>query len=312
MNNLKKLNFRTDMADERVDEYKKVNNLSNIEGIEVLTDEIENVKTTTVNVLNEKGSMALSKKIGKYITIQIQDLEYLEESQKEEIVHYLSGKINDLIGKDIKKSVMVVGLGNESVTPDALGPKVVKNIEVTRHLLKFAREFVDPNQREVSAICPGVLGTTGIETSEIINAVINCSKPDILIVIDALASGSIDRIGSTIQISNTGITPGEGVRNKRAEICEEKLGIPVIAIGVPTVVSLLTLTDECLDLFIDKLQEKNKSNDYLNNLKENRAYQEVKSELETTDFNMIVTPKEIDELIDEMSRLISTGINISM
>lgn len=311
MNN-KKLNFRTDMADERVDQYKKVNNLSSIDGVEVITDNIENLNTTTVKVLNENGSRALSKKIGTYITMQIDELEYLEQDQKDKISSYLAYKIKELIGDDSKKSAMIVGLGNEFVTPDALGPKVVKDIEITRHLLKFAKEFMDPTKREVSAICPGVLGTTGIETSEIIESVINRVKPDILIVIDALASGSIKRIGSTIQISNTGITPGEGVRNKRQEICEEKLGIPVIAVGVPTVVSLVTITDECLDLFIDKLEDKNKSNEYLTNLKEQKAYEEVKSDLESTDFNMIVTPKEIDELIDEMSKIISLGINESM
>lgn len=236
--NKKYLNFRTDMADERVDVYKKVHNLTEIDGVEVISTTQNGVVTTTVNVLNENGEKAVMKKIGKYITMEIVDINYLEEKDKERISNLVANEVKELIGTDNTKSILVVGLGNVAVTPDALGPKVVKNIEVTRHLLNYAKDLVDKNTRSISAISPGVLGTTGIETYEIVNSIVRKTKPDIIIVIDSLASKSIKRIGNTIQLSNTGITPGEGVRNKREALNEESLGIPVIAIGVPTVVDL--------------------------------------------------------------------------
>ena len=238
--NKKYLSFRTDMADERVDTYKRVHNLSEVDGIKVTKKKKNGIITTIVEVLNENGEKAVSKKMGKYVTMEISDMNYLGEKEKEDVKKQVSLVIKELIGDDKKKSILVVGLGNISVTPDALGPKVVKDIDVTRHLIKFAKELVEPNTRSVSAISPGVLGTTGIETSEIINSIVEKTKPDIILAIDSLASGSIHRIGNTIQFSNTGITPGEGVRNKRDEINEENLGVPVIAVGVPTVVDIFS------------------------------------------------------------------------
>ena len=155
----------------------------------------------------------------------------------------------------------------------------------------------------------GVLGTTGIETLEIIKGIVDNIKPKMLIVIDSLASKSIERISSTIQIADTGIVPGAGVGNTRKELSKNTLGIPVIAIGVPMVVDLATITDDCLNIFITKLQQEAKSNDYLNNLKENDNYEEIKQALVPNDFNLIVTPKEIDDLIENMKEIVSRGIN---
>ena len=166
--------------------------------------------------------------------------------------------------------------------------------------------------RPVSAISPGVLGITGIETMEILKGVVDNVKPKLLIVIDALASRSIDRISSSIQIADTGIVPGAGVENKRKEISKKTLGIPVIAIGIPTVVDLATVTNECIDIFIENLQEKAMSNDYLNKLKERDNYEDIKEALVPKDYNMIVTPKEIDKLIENMSKIISKAINMAM
>jgi spore protease len=158
----------------------------------------------------------------------------------------------------------------------------------------------------------GVLGTTGIETLEIIKGIVDNIKPKMLIVIDSLASKSIERISSTIQIADTGIVPGAGVGNTRKELSKNTLGIPVIAIGVPMVVDLATITDDCLNIFITKLQQEAKSNDYLNNLKENDNYEEIKDALIPNDFNMIVTPKEIDDLIENMGSVVARGINFSI
>ena len=199
---------------------------------------------------------------------------------------------------DKQGEILVVGLGNIYVTPDALGPKVINEIDVTRHLINYLPQYVEEGTRMVSAIAPGVLGTTGIETVEILKGIVENIKPKLLIVIDALASRSIERISSTVQLSDTGIVPGAGVGNTRSEISKNTLGIPVIAIGIPTVVETAVLVNDCLDVFIQKLQDEAKSNDYLNKLKEEDNYEEIKEALLPKEYNLIVTPKEIDDLIE--------------
>lgn len=318
--NKKYLSFRTDMADERVDTYKRVNNLTKVDGIKVESNTRDGVITTVVDVLNENGEKAVSKKIGRYITMEVQDINYLDENGKENVQNIIATQLKALIGDDKNKSIFVVGLGNIAVTPDALGPKVVKQIDITRHLLNYAKELVSENTRAVSAISPGVLGTTGIETSEIVTSIVEKIKPDMLIVIDSLASGSIHRIGNTIQISNTGITPGEGVRNKREGINEETLGIPVIAMGVPTVVDMATITNEAIDKMIENAKnelnnysnDKNKSNilNAFSALEQDTRYDMIANLLDTQ--NYIVTPKEIDDVIASVSDLIASGINMAL
>lgn len=308
MDNIKRVNFRTDMADERVDEYKKINNLSAIDGIKVESFEDELINTTIVDVLNQNGERAVSKKIGRYITLQVKELNYMEDDEKERVSNIISDKLKDMIGEDTRKSILVVGLGNEYVTPDALGPKVASNIETTRHLLNYARDLISDQTREVSSISPGVLGKTGIETSEMVAAISKKIRADMLIVIDSLASQSIDRVGNTIQISNTGITPGAGVRNKREGINEETLGIPVIAIGVPTVVDMATITNDALEkvLKIDK----NSIGLNVDNISTEARYDVISKILDAQ--NYIVTPKEVDELIETMAHIITEGINLSI
>ena len=170
-------------------------------------------------------------------------------------------------------------------------------------------EVLDENTRNVCAIAPGVLGTTGMETLEIVKGIVENVKPKLVIVIDSLASRSIERISSSLQISDTGIVPGAGVGNARAELSINTLGIPVIALGIPTVVELATLVSDGIDIFIQNLQEKAKSNDYLNKLQQEDKYEEVKDALNVGEYNMIVTPKEIDGLIENMKDVVARGIN---
>jgi spore protease len=316
----KYINFKTDMADERVDTYKRVNNLTEIDGVKVESKNDEIVTTTTVDVLNENGATALSKEIGKYITMEIKDIKYLEEKDKNKIINTLSNEIKNLIGEDKTKSILVVGLGNIYVTPDSLGPKVVQTVDITRHLINFAKDLVEPDTRSVSALSPGVLGTTGIETSEIITSVCNEVKPDIVIAIDSLASSSINRLGTTIQLSNTGITPGAGVRNKREGINQNTLNVPVIAIGVPTVVDMATITSEAIDKMVEVTKQKIENGDnsvskeqierVINIFNDDNKYNMIANVLDTDNF--IVTPKEIDDVIQIVSDLISSGINMSI
>ena len=309
-------NFRTDLASERRDLYRKANSIENeIQGIESEKEEInENISIERVKITNEEGEKAIGKPQGNYITIDIKKLKIAQDEDIEKSAETLSNELKKIIDMHIDKQgeILVVGLGNIYVTPDALGPKVINEIDVTRHIIKYLPQFVDDNTRPVSAISPGVLGTTGIETLEVLEGIVEKTKPKLLIVIDSLASRSIDRISKTIQISDTGIVPGAGVGNTRTEISQKTLGIPVIAIGIPTVVETAVLVNDSLDLFITKLQEEAKSNDYLNQLKEQDNYEEIKEALLPKDFNLIVTPKEIDDLIENMSEVVSKGINMSM
>ena len=335
-NEKKTFNFRTDLASERRDLYRKANSIENeIQGIESKKEEVnENISVERVKITNEEGEKAIGKPIGNYITIDIQKLKIAQDEDIEKSAETLSNELKKLIDThiDSQGEILVVGLGNIYVTPDSLGPKVINEIEVTRHIINYLPQYVEEGTRMVSAISPGVLGTTGIETLEILKGIVDNIHPKLVIVIDALASRSIERISSTVQISDTGIVPGAGVGNTRAELSQSTLGIPVIAIGIPTVVETAVLVNDSLDLFITKLQEEAKSNDYLNQLdlfitklqeeaksndylnqlKEQDNYEEIKEALLPRDFNLIVTPKEIDDLIENMKDVVAKGINLSM
>ncbi len=308
-------NFRTDLALERRDIYQKVNNLKQIDGIKSTEEEInEKLKVTRVEILNKNGEKAIGKPVGNYVTIDVKKLKLAEDEDIQKASEVVTKELKKIIDihTDKQGDILVVGLGNIYVTPDALGPKVINEIDVTRHIIKYLPQYVDEGTRPVSAISPGVLGTTGIETVEILKGIVDNIHLKLLIVIDALASRSIDRISSTIQISDTGIVPGAGVGNTRQEISQTTLGIPVIALGIPTVVELATLVSDGIDIFIDRLQEKAESNEYLNKLQQNDKYEEVKEALNVGDYNMIVTPKEIDDLIENMKDIVARGINFAV
>ena len=308
-------NFRTDLASERRDIYKKANNLENeINGVESEKEQInENVQVERVKITNEEAKQAIGKPIGNYITIDIKNLKIAQEDELKQYAEVLANELRKIIDLHVDKQaqILVVGLGNIYVTPDSLGPKVINEIEVTRHIINYLPQYVEEGTRMVSAISPGVLGTTGIETVEILKGIVDNIKPKMIIVIDALASRSIERISSTVQLADTGIVPGAGVGNTRKELTEETLGVPVIAIGIPTVVEAATIAADSLDLFIQKIQEQAKSNDFLNKLQEEDKYEMIKEVLAPNDYNFIVTPKEIDELIENMKDVVARGINFA-
>lgn len=236
-------NFRTDLASERRDIYQKANNLEQIDGIEATKEDInENIKVERVKITNENGEKAIGKPMGDYITIDIQKLKIAQEEELEKAGEILANELKTIVAKhvDSQGEILVVGLGNSYVTPDSLGPKVTNEIEVTRHIINYLPQYVEEGTRMVSAIAPGVLGTTGIETAEILKGIVDNIHPKLVIVIDALASRSIERISSTVQLSDTGIVPGAGVGNTRNEISQKTLGIPVVAIGIPTVVDIFS------------------------------------------------------------------------
>ncbi len=300
--------FNTDLADERRNILRRKNNSKEIPGVNVKEfDEKSNLKVTNVKITSKEGEDALGKPIGTYITIDINNLKIAEDKEINEASKIVARELKKILECHIsnKDDILVVGLGNEYVTPDSLGPKVIKEIDITRHFLKYTPDLIDQNTRPVSAISPGVLGTTGIETVEIIKGVVDNIKPKLVIVIDSLSSKSIERISRTIQISDTGIVPGAGVGNTRNEISKRILNIPVIAIGVPMVVDAATIAADSIDLFIEKLQNNGESNDYLNKIKNTDKYSVIKEALAPKDYNLMVTPKEVDGLIENMKNVIT-------
>ena len=296
------LDFRTDMADERVKEYEKDG--QKVEGISSENINVEGkIKVTKVKVLNERGKEKIGKDIGTYITIEIKEIEIINEEEIEKISKILSEQISELIKS--YKSILVVGLGNIDTTVDSIGPKVVKDLKITRHIKKYAPDLIDNETKDISGIAPGVLGTTGIETGEILKGIVEKVKPDAIIAIDALMSKDISRLFKTIQISNTGITPGAGVGNNRKEISLRTMGVPVIAIGVPTLVEAATIVADSIELIANQFEEFKK----LKNASKEDKYRLMKAVLEPSKFNLTVTPKEVDDLVDNMKTIISHGIN---
>lgn len=309
-------NFRTDLALERRDLYNKAHNIEkDIDGIETEEEKVdEKINISRVKITNEKGEEAIGKPIGNYITIDFKNLKIATVDEVEKASEIVTKELKVLIEKHISTNepILVVGLGNIYVTPDALGPKVINEIDITRHLLQYMPEILDKNTREISAISPGVLGTTGIETLEILKGIVDNVKPKLVIVIDALSSRSIERISSSIQLADTGIVPGAGVGNTRKELTIKTLGVPVIAMGIPTVTEAATIAADSLTLLIKKVQEQGESNDFLNKLQEEDKYSLIKEVLTPEEYNFIVTPKEIDELIEKMKDIIARGINFAV
>lgn len=309
------LNFRTDLAIEAKEHYAKEHK-NEIDGVIVEEEIINDSKVTKVKIESEEGAKKLGKPIGNYITINIPEHTVYDGELMDDLSKAVGISLKDLVGLSEDKLVLVVGLGNRKVTPDALGPKVVDKIMITRHLKEVMPDTIDDSIRPVCAIAPGVLGITGIETGEVIKALVDKIKPDMVICIDALASRRIQRVNRTIQISDTGISPGAGVNNHRMRINEETLGIKVIAIGVPTVVDAATIANDSIDLVIDELisQSEEGSDFYkmIKNIDKNEKSALIKELLNPYVGDLMVTPKEVDLVIDSLSKIISNAINIAI
>ncbi len=284
------MNFRTDLALER----QEILGASEIEGVSSYSEHKNNVKITSIHIENEAGAEKIGKPVGRYITVEVPEF-----SKDGEI---FDGRL-DALAEELRKllpsddgTVLVAGLGNENITPDALGPKCAQMILATRHLSAEFRESLGISSlRSVAGISPGVLGQTGIETGEIIAGIVKKIKPSAVITVDALASRRLKRLGCTVQISDAGITPGSGVGNARAKISSNTLGVPVIAVGVPTVVDAATLAYDILQ------GEKNE-------IDESAMRKALGREVE----QMMITPREIDLLVERAARLIAMSINCAL
>ncbi|MBQ2892069.1 MAG: GPR endopeptidase [Bacilli bacterium] len=302
----KEYNYRTDIA---YDEIAKFND--DLLGIKTTIKNYGDIKVVKTKI-NKKHDKRIQKKSGLYYTIEFQDLNIHNNDSAEKIIQVLAKVLVELLKtkKVLDKKGMLIGLGNINVTPDSIGPYTLDNVIVTRHL--FVNDQNNIGYSNVSGYSPGVMGNTGIETADIINAIYSKVGADFLIVVDALATSSVSRINKTIQITDSGISPGSGVGNKRKEISKETMGIPVIAVGIPTVVDAKTLT---IDLI-------NKANEYLNGFDNSESKirdintDELRNILDvaTRDslYDMVVTPKEIDEVVEDISKILAAGIDIAI
>ncbi|CZR97993.1 MULTISPECIES: GPR endopeptidase [unclassified Clostridioides] len=310
------ISVRTDLALEASEMCEKSQEGSSIPGVKIETKELENCIVTKVEVIDRQGAEIMNKDIGKYITLESNLMKFDDDESREEMINYLKEELVDIFGQDKNKKTLVIGLGNRNITSDALGPKSVSKTLVTRHLFKNYNKDYDDDFTEVSALSPGVMGVTGIETSEVVKSLVEKVKPDRVVAIDALASRKMERVNSTIQISTAGISPGGGVGNTRKSLTKETLGVEVIAIGVPTVVDAATLTIDVLDMAIDNLiaqsEETESFYEMLKKLKEEEKYHLIKDSLDPYDKNLIVTPKDIDDTIENLSIIISEGLNRSL
>ena len=277
-------------------------------GVAVEEAEARGCHVTRVYVENEVGARQMGKPPGTYITIEADALRQSSRTAQEEISAAFAQELCGLLPAGPDEPVLIVGLGNWNATPDALGPRVVNDILITRHLYDQVPQEKRGGLRPVAALAPGVLGLTGIETGEIIRGVIDRVRPAFVIAIDALASRSVHRIGTTVQLTNTGIHPGSGVGNKRIGITIETLGVPVLAIGVPTVVHAQTIARDVIDTLTERLGGDQTAQGLaaLAPEEKSRLIDEV---LLPTVGDLMVTPKEIDLLINDVSRVVAGGLN---
>ncbi|MDF2944337.1 MAG: hypothetical protein K0S01_3195 [Herbinix sp.] len=263
-------------------------------------DEKNRIRVSTVEIKDARGAKAMQKPIGTYITIEAPEIEKSDEDYHRPVSDEIAKQLRKLAGDLKREEVLVVGLGNREVTPDALGPQVVDNLFITRHLIReYGNEFKDKHHLgSVSAISPGVMAQTGMETVEIIQGIVKETNPKLLIVIDALASRSVNRVNTTIQLTDTGISPGSGVGNNRKALNEESLGTKVIALGVPTVVDAATIVADTLTKYMEKSGfDEVEINQFISEIREQQID------------NMFVTPKNIDESIKRISYTVSEALN---
>ncbi|MFM1651568.1 GPR endopeptidase [Brevibacillus sp. B_LB10_24] len=320
-----------------------------IPGVTLSTDDSEpGIKVTRLRVENEEAGRKIGKLPGNYITIEVPKLRDNDTKLEDAVMRRFAGEMRQFLqdlGLTEDKKSLVIGLGNWNVTPDALGPMVVENLLVTRHLYLLAPESVEEGYREVSALSPGVLGITGIETSEIVYGVVKQSNPDFVIAVDALASRALERVNTTIQIADTGIQPGSGVGNKRKAIDSKTLGIPVISIGVPTVVFAATIISDAITYLLGHFGQSMKESKraftrlvpegrnlperktpyteadlpemearktfmgLVGQLAENEKMQLIQEVLQPLGQNLVVTPKEIDEFMEGIANVVAGGLN---
>jgi len=294
-------NFRTDLAME-ARALLRQEAAQEIEGVSVQEEDVPGVHITRLTILDAHGEEALGKPIGVYTTLEAEPRMRQDPDSRDHL--------SDIVCDELKKFMptppeggpcLVTGLGNGGITPDSLGPRTVSEILVTRHVLGYLRSAGEKRMRPVCALAPGVLGTTGIETAEVLRGVTERLHPSCLIAVDALASRSVERIANTIQLTDAGIRPGSGVGGKTAPLDKESLGFPVIAIGIPTVVYASVIARDALRLCLKHETQE---------VKEEMLDDWIRDRVDPTFGELMVTPRDADVLVEDMAHIIAMGVNL--
>ena len=290
--------IRTDLAMEARELHPSLS------GVTEESEEHEGVAVTRIALTTDDAAARLEKRKGRYVTLDAPELSARPLDLFERVSRALSNELSRLMeGLGTCENVLVVGLGNRAITPDSLGPRVVESIYVTRHIKQYMPDALPGPVRAVSAVAPGVLGVTGVETMEIVRGVVEHCKPDLVIAVDALASRRAARISTTVQLTDAGISPGAGVGNNRTGLDRETLGVPVIAIGVPLVEFATPISQDTISLIAD---ETGLHND------EERLKELAAKVIAEHIGELIVTPKEIDSIVADMTRIVADGINMAL
>ncbi|MGI6163144.1 MAG: GPR endopeptidase [Bacillota bacterium] len=287
---------RTDLAVERTAMVKE--RVGQVPGVQSSEEQINGISITRVQVMTPQAASQVGKPPGRYFTLECPELRYRNRTLLKTVAEIIARELTELAGLPRQGDVLVVGLGNWQATPDALGPRVVSQLMVTRHIREYISKDLGNRLYPVAAVSPGVLGITGMETVDIVKGIVNQIKPELIITVDALAARSPSRLLSTIQIADTGIQPGSGVGNKRPGLNQESLGIPVIAVGVPTVVSGASIAMDALSEYFARYNPHAKS-----------TLGSVQEFLSQDLFELLVTHKDIDLQILEMSKLLASAVN---
>ncbi len=287
--------IRTDLAMEARELHPE------LAGVEEETFTRDNVSVSRITITSMQAAEALEKRMGRYVTLDAPELALKPTGLFEAVSRELARELVFLMGNLAPDApVLVAGLGNRAVTPDSLGPRVADAIYVTRHIKQYMADAMPETVREVSALAPGVLGMTGVETREIIQGVVERTKPALIIAVDSLASRRAARISTTIQLTDTGICPGAGIGNIRCGLNDETLGVPVIAIGVPLVVYAGTIARDTISLIADETG-RHAEEEHIKDLADKLIREHIGE--------LIVTPKEIDALVADMTKIVADGIN---
>ncbi len=290
--------IRTDLAMEARELHPSIS------GITEETEQQEGIAVSRITLASDEAAQELGKQKGRYITLDAPDLAARPLDLFFRVSKAIAAEITGLMEElGPCGNVLVVGLGNRAITPDSLGPRVVEAVYVTRHIKQYMPDALPGPVRAVSAVAPGVLGVTGVETMEIVRGVVEHCKPDLVIAVDSLASRRAARISTTVQLTDTGISPGAGVGNNRAGLDRETLGVPVIAIGVPLVVFATTISQDTISLLAD---ETGLHND------EERLKELAAKVIAEHIGELIVTPKEIDSIVADMTRILADGMNMAL
>ncbi|HHV65235.1 MAG TPA: GPR endopeptidase [Peptococcaceae bacterium] len=281
-----------------------------VAGVVMEKETLPEATVTKITITNKNGEKKLGRPKGNYITIEAPTIKDNNFQEHRKITEILARYLANLINFKEDTSILIIGLGNWQATPDALGPKVVEKVIVTRHLFYYTPEEMQGKMRKVSAISPGVLGLTGIETAEIIRGLVEHVQPDYVIAIDSLAAGALERIGTTIQLADTGINPGSGIGNHRKGLNEETLGCKVIAIGVPTVVNAAVIAHKTIEELLSQIESEPTLAKIYDSENEQILLGVMERALSPFRNNLMVTPKEVDDLIERSSRIIANSLNL--